>query len=104
MKLTGKCKKDFNKWAINQPFFDISFNALCIDISNHYTEWRRFPESMQYGVLVDFFDSVGIYVNTMKFDDKHIGLAEYLLDKHCKTRQESRIKSIEKANEIYNKK
>ena len=106
MKLTGKCKEDFEKW-FNKGSHDEEYN-------NHMGfKFERSHPSMQYGVLIDFFDSVGIYI-----DIKYISRPFYVgynyqfrvneID-YCvkevikiKTRQEARTKAIEKANEIYN--
>jgi len=99
MKLTGECKKAFEKWyeiERNNPYYDFS---------------------MQYGVLVDFFDSVGVKV----IDDYDINMKEYFVwvmedlkdartllgldydTQYYKTRQEARTAAIIKANEILNK-
>jgi len=103
MKLTGKCKEDFNKYLvinINNNKYPYSFYEL--------------PDPMKYGVYVDFFDSVsmnlyikpvptlkelkgrfGVYID----DFGHHLLSEYI---YRDTRQEARCVIIEKANEIYN--
>ena len=101
MMLTGKCKEDFEKWFLKQ--WDIK-----------KLEYFYFlTSSMQYGVLVDFFDSVGIrIVIDMDFEnkvyDKFVLYIEY--KKHCfcnygmnfKTRPKARNEAIKKADEIYN--
>jgi hypothetical protein len=101
MKLTGKCKDDFEKWfRPNVPLVDIN-------IFNHITT----PFSMQYGVYVDFFESVGIYTSIEPLYDmqgtNRLCIYSLLLESNyyvqCKNRQEAREKAIEKANEIYNK-
>jgi hypothetical protein len=110
MKLTGKCKDDFEKWfRPNVPLIDIN-------IFNH----RTTPFSMQYGVYVDFFDRVRIQVKVEKeFDmDYAMYTGDYAWicdleklrgqDGHIvkngftETLKEARKKAIEKANEIYN--
>jgi hypothetical protein len=112
MKLTGKCREDFEKWfRPNVPFVDIN-------VFNH----RSTPESMQYGVYVDFFDSVEInidvchnYILDGKIDNIIVLGYYYELNaqpnihvsQDCedhKTRPESRAQAIEKADEIYNSK
>jgi hypothetical protein len=71
--------------------------------------FKYLTDSMQYGVLVDFFDSVGIRVYFQEIDMMEVTFYIMHLDgdkiswvgkKH--TRPEVRIKAIEKANEIYN--
>lgn len=102
MKLIGKCKEDFEKWfRTNVPLVDIS-------IFNH----RTTPFSMQYGVYVDFFDSVGIYIDIKSTPSSNLPYDSNIKDirnsllvteyNYTKTRQETRKKAVEKANEIYN--
>jgi hypothetical protein len=81
MILTGKCKEDFEEWML------VNNNDLLKYSEERYSEvismsqlFKYLTDSMQYGVLVDFFDSV----------------------REKNTRQKSRTKEIEKANEIYN--
>jgi len=122
MKLTGKGKEDFEKWYI------IHYEDQYEDCGNTpeeqrgYVELKGFPDgvlwcngfydlpkSMQYGVYVDFFDSVGIDVRvvkgliTQKFNYRISDITQVLaLDFGLETRHEARTKAIEKANEIYN--
>ena len=99
MKLTGKCKEDFEKW------YDISD----IEGTPESVEWFDFYDSsMQYGVYVDFFDSVDLSINITiykegKWYDVDIN-DEWVGNGHAKTRQEAREQAILKANEIYNSK
>lgn len=107
MILTEQCKKDFEKYfftKVNRTVFysglgDININSI----------WGKLPSSMKYGVLVDFFDSVGV--------DIRIGVNNVVcvcdMDEldyesfNCyspENRQEARTKVIERANEIYNNK
>ena len=106
MKLTGKCKEDFEKW-------------WKIDHIKHQLEaFYDLPPSMLYGVMVDFFDSVGIYIsdcsdNTLSRKDEpffnHWGFSceveldcEHYETAQYKTRPQAREQAILKANEIYN--
>jgi hypothetical protein len=72
---------------------------------------------MQYGVYVDFFDSVGLnleillspisntlYVHKFDYSVYTSNDEEYGSTYEFDTRQEARQKAIEKANEIYNQK
>jgi hypothetical protein len=96
MKLTGKCKEDFEKWLKLKPKrygYDPVFNWL--------------QTEMQYGVYVDFFDSVGtrIILSTHWEDKEYFqvdihNFSEYYIN----TRPEARTLAIEKANQIYNSK
>jgi hypothetical protein len=96
MKLTGKCKEDFEKW-----YFDNDKNVY-IDLKSFYS----LDESMQYGVYVDFFDSVGIDIDIFKTPEgKYLSAVEMEgNDNIHNTRQEARTAAIEKANELYNNK
>jgi hypothetical protein len=101
MKLTGKCKEDFEKW-----YFDNDKNVY-IDLKSFYS----LDESMQYGVYVDFFDSVGVHVEVKvksSFQKFNYGIHdknEWIVSSaFIKTRQEARTAAIEKANELYNNK
>ena len=95
MKLTGKCKEDFEKWIKtelyylgNEPLSDLFINAL----------------------EIEFFDSVGIYIgfNPFMWSDGSIKIGwVILLSIHsgiCENRQEATNKAIEKANLLYNEK
>tara|TARA_R110000782_G_scaffold387_1_gene1250 strand:- start:47 stop:373 length:327 start_codon:yes stop_codon:yes gene_type:complete len=107
MELTGKCKQDFKKWQQDCDWFqDISiYNENYSNIEIFYT----LNKSMQYGVYVDFFDSVGSYISvsglvlskTYICDISVISNVEHYYDGFS-TRAEARSKAIEKANEIYN--
>jgi len=66
------------------------------------------PLSMQYGVYIDFFDSVDICISINGYvTDTTIYQFQYDIAKDedvydAVTRQEARAKAIEKANDIYN--
>ena len=117
--LTGKCKEDFEKWYLSKRKKEFSLNYLEM-IFSFWLQQQRLaslnafncsPFSMQYGVYVDFFDSVGIKIII------GTGFSGYLFnyrlsitgmqdefDNEIESRNEARIKAIEKANEIYNQK
>ena len=103
MKLTLKCKEEFEKW-FNKGSHDEEYN-------NHMGfKFERSHPSMQYGVLVDFFDSVGLhiedYYKTQFGKEKKewmFCVNEDFNDNGVETRQKARTKAIEKANEIFNK-
>lgn len=113
MKLTNKCLKDFEKWWIENRSFDVwTTNNDKYNIDDFFC----LNFSMQYGVLIDFFDSVGleiqIYVGQFggwdiviynESDNKYVHKKDSLNDNTVETRQEAREQSIIKANEIYNK-
>ena len=99
MKLTGKCKEEFEKW------YDLS------DITTHWRVWEFMCDSMQYGVYVDFFDSVGIQVSNRPYFDTFEWRVDMIDHEKKKvntnsdtelTRHEARTAAIEKANELFN--
>jgi len=104
MKLTGKCKKDFEKWYNLEYLFGIH-HIVEFSIDDFY----NLPlHSMQYGVYVDFFDSVGIHISTNAYSPKELSTAYWYdiqpQEVDCtgqNTRQEARTKAIEKANDIF---
>ena len=105
MELTGKCKEGFKEWWINFMDQEMSIHTF---IQQH--------KSMQYGIYVDFFDSVGVIIEITPYFDsvtevmlwfftlenkKCMHLNSHLENK-AKTRPEARLLAIQKANEIYN--
>jgi hypothetical protein len=105
MELTGICKKKFEKWFTNSDNHK-GFDAEQVALDRKYrlNLFYQLTKSMQYGVYVDFFDSVGIEIYNLKtiseLFDKNNKKCYYI--EELKTRPEARTKAIEKANEIYN--
>jgi len=102
--MKGKCKEEFDKW------YGLNYEAISLRSIDDYfyiDGFYELPDSMQYGVIEDFFDSVGIVINIVKtqnFDWRYItdlDGGEYF-DEYFKTRKEARKQAIEKATEIYN--
>jgi hypothetical protein len=111
MKLTGKCKEDFEKWMLinNKDLLKLS-DVRYSEVIDMVQLFKYLTPSMKYGVYVDFFDSVGIQLSIHCWDDNRYSfttlkegryMRQYKLE--VTTRQESRTAAIEKANEIYNK-
>lgn len=106
MILKGKCKEDFEKWYNDTHFNnkENKFDYLPITIKGFY----RGHLSMQYGVYVDWFDSVGYNINigygivSKEYDFELVTYRIEFVSDMLNTRQEARTKAIEKANEIYN--
>lgn len=117
MKLTGKCKEDFEKWCIDK-YNDRPMNEMWLadydtpELVYNQRLFKHYPKSMQYGVYVDWFDSVGVNVigdrsrsilnNNSYFSnvwDVYDGESSPL-DFH-NTLAEALTAAIEKANEIY---
>ena len=115
MELTGQCKKDFEKWWHNQ-----TSPALTGELHHFGVYCKKgfscLTESMKYGVYVDFFLEckdryIEIYSNAsgwgfMITKGGFNGTCIYEIedDIFFESLNEARIKSIEKANLIYNNK
>ena len=119
MKLVGQAKKDFEKWVFEnvkhyttkKPKFGV--NTMEFEFNS---EFYILPPSMQYGVIVDWFDSVGIEIFVKGFKFPALDKKEYYfiitdsimchlnnhLENRTETRTQARQKAIERANEIYN--
>ena len=93
--LTGKCKELFNEW-IHEKYSGYEF----YDIMN----WDEHIFSMQYGVYVDFFDSleVGVTVGNKSYFQKHHYMINESAGEGFKTRDEARKAAVTKSNEIVN--
>jgi hypothetical protein len=97
MKLTEKCKEDFEVFLFNKSIWVYWFYTL--------------SKSMQYGVYVDFFDWAGIIIRVeynhrykLYWFELNSGALSYDELNRWNYRETAREKAIEKANEIYNKK
>jgi hypothetical protein len=102
--LKGQAKKDFEKW-VRQAELITDFTFLpWIKDKNLGIQFYSLPFSMQYGVLVDWFDSVGIEIYNLKkmveLFDRVENKCHYIED--LETRPQARQKAIEQANKIYN--
>ena len=108
MKLTKKCKEDFEKYLdlLRKHETDRIFSDIDIILHHQGYDFDDWTHSMQYGVYVDFFDSLGIYITTSW--DLHINAFNWWVESNRtysgkeKLRPEARTVAIEKANEIYN--
>ncbi len=101
MKLTGKCKEDFEMWWLCE--YKSAYDIL----ENFY----KLREPMWYGVYVDFFDTALIHLQVRAYFDRFESKVEQIDTKQRKvnqyselynTREVARTAAIEKANEIYN--
>ena len=64
MELTGKCKEAFEKWFSTGLPHQIGFSEIKILRDSQYRigMFNRLDPSMQFGVYVDFFKSVDIFI------------------------------------------
>ena len=110
MNLTDKSLEQFDKWYIKTECQDIPPQLYKTELGLFY---NTLTDSMKYGVLVDFFDSVRIeirlkhIINLSRWmyvleDENGVHLNDYMKNSKCNSRLEARAKAIEKANEIYN--
>jgi hypothetical protein len=109
MELTGKCKDAFEECIQDNGFIYESFCQLGHDAGLYAPSlFYRLTPSMQYGVYVDFFDSVGITCGLFTYTIYNpIYYRGYAGNKTCEskqTRREARTAAITKANEIFNNK
>lgn len=111
MILTDKAKKEFIKWN-----YDNDFGYIDHEPTSLVVHFENLDENLRNTVIVDFFDSVGIYINVL-LDETNSKKFKYLVTDinirhlHCWTqgtkkesRQEATTEAIIKANEIYNNK
>lgn len=118
--LTGQCKKDFQKW-LDYDFWDKQQPIIIPDYYDGFDtsiypsdHFNVLPLSMQWGVFVDFFDSVGIRINIFEavLLDFHVRFDLYDGDLFKSTinqmilgdRGYTRTEAVSMANELYNKK
>lgn len=87
MKLTGKCKETFG----NQCEYD-------------YSDIIKLPEIFQNALIIEFFDSVGIYViiSYGHISNSWIYEVNGIADNFFTSRTKATNAAIEKANEIFN--
>lgn len=98
MKLTGKCKEEFNEY-----YDEMRWNLDDMDFKN-------LPESCQNAIIIEFFDSVGIYISIHyeTFGNHYFNamVTRNHLTTNLRTdsisRTEATNAAIIKANEIYN--
>jgi len=119
MKLEGKFKEDFEKWYK----VDLFKNKNLTDAQKHEVKvfklghFYRQPFSMQWGVLVDFGDSVGydlvverhcdfdgVYHNLFEWTIRTINDSKSGFAGYEKSRHEVREQAVLKLMEIYNDK
>jgi len=96
MKLTGKCKEEFEKslifkFTVEYYEFGISENEILLN-----------------ALIIEFFDSVGIYITVMACNDKTFdselrnNKINIMTSQFMEKRTEAINEAIIKANEIFN--
>lgn len=98
MILTGICKEKFLEW--------ISLNNL-FTIEDREKYFNSLSELFQNALIIEFFDSVGIYIDIrIEFNDSFVlkTFDSYAEDDYVgnfSNRQEATIQAIKKANDLY---
>ena len=103
MKLTGKCKEDFEKWLLKgeKAMFEGFYNI------RHPDHFYQLTPSMQFGVIQDFADVIEKKEEKTFLPRVARGFTLFYttyngnMTPH-KTRNVAREKAIEKFNELYN--
>lgn len=98
--LTGKCKEDFEYWLLKVRNEKIQDGSIEYDL--YYVFKYIVPESCRKELIIEFFDSVNIYVNAIRYSGNFKPIANYELQEVCSTRQEALYSAINEANKIYN--
>ena len=93
MKLTGKCKEAFEKWFVINVEYDFYGDQSSYNSTSDFVD---IPESMQYGVIVDFSETVEDVTNHKMVEAEQ----SYINGGH--SRPESRIMTVEKFDKRYN--
>ena len=112
MKLTGKCKAEFEKWFFNQRFDKYKGFTIWKLEPNHYPQspdFKELPDSMKFGVFVDYANDIGIqiglmpiHLNTGKIDRWDFDVNDCRYKHYSDTLPEARDKAIEALDEIRN--
>ena len=107
MILTGKAKESFIDYLDKTNQIKIEKGILNL-------HWQDLPEKFKNALIIEWFDSVGIYIsiNYVDFYDElrnNTGFETYVTNKglsvkfrSVSSRQEAIKQEIKKANEIYN--
>ena len=111
--LTGKAKEDFENYVLNKELGHDS--EVLISVYNQeslFINYNNVKETLLNALIIEWFDSVGIYIEISFYDDCYWTYNIYsnkpVLEKEianiCNNRQEALTEAIKKANEIYNNK
>ena len=108
MILTGKAKEDFENYVLNKNLGHDS--EVLISVYNQeslFINYNNVKETLLNALIIEWFDSVGIYI-TSDYFELNKGFYSEVLNSDFEiikqTRQETLTEAIKKANEIYNNK
>lgn len=104
MILSGKCKEEFLEYVYSSEDAIQIGEASLKEIQHEACNWLSYQdERFINALIVDYFDSVGIYVGIVYFHDFFDWRIHYTnYYGTSKSRQEATAKAIKKANEIRN--
>ena len=118
--ITDNTKEKFEEWIQKQDYYFELRSNMSLSVYESVTEMiENFPMPLQWGVYLEFFDSVGIVIfiddnlNSMRhsltWEEKkeqcdfgyQVDYENYGSFKH-KTRKEAQTEAIKKANDLFN--
>ena len=92
MKITGECKTKIENWLENTH-------------NLHSTEWKELNTTCQNSLIIEFFDSVGIYISIVReYECFESYVNNDCVSIYSNSRLETTNEAIEKANELFNSK
>ena len=104
MILTGETKLDFERWLHSN---DVLIKDGIYDHTYLTDVFDKLPLNLQYASIIEWFDSVGIYITSDYLELNRVFYSEILNENFeivKPNRQEALTEAIKKANEIYNSK
>ena len=104
MILTGETKEDFERWLHSN---DVLIKEGIYDDTYLTDVFEKLPLNLQYASIIEWFDSVGIYITSDYLELNRVFYSEILNENFeivKPNRQEALTEAIKKANEIYNSK
>ena len=102
MILTGETKLDFERWLHSN---DVLIKDGIYDHTYLTDVFDKLPLNLQYASIIEWFDSVGIYITSDYLELNRVFYSEILNENFeivKPNRQEALTEAIKKANEIYN--
>ena len=108
--VTGKNKEQFEKWLHdNYDSIEVveEINTIEYFICNNLTAYDIFynlPFEMQIGVYLAYYDSKGIYVDIVSYDNQYywMPIVEYILESEHETRKEAYKEAFKQADKLMN--
>jgi hypothetical protein len=110
MFLTGKCKKDFEKWYYkNHCNSNVKYKNLTREQRNDVFGWfYNISTAFKFGIYQDFFETKGFNIETgfcnNARQDYYSSVCHQIPEESRlhKSRKDARIEAVLEANDIYN--